>query len=628
MANKRANGVPPQDGATVSGRHQLPGAREADLHAQFSKAVELHQSGELLKAKKIYEHILGVHPWHYDSLHLLGLVAHQTGNQVAALALINKAIAIKPENAIFLNHKGLVLHALDDNQKAVDSYTKALSLNPRLTAAYINRGNALDALQDYEQAMLNYDLAIQADPRSLRAYLNKTAILEKIGQSVRAVSTCDAVLQINPEFAQAHCARGMSLLSLGKFEDAIAAFDRALFLDPVLSQALCHRGIAYQRTCQYRQGLDDFNRCIQLEPTNSIIYFNRGSLLFQSGDIAGALASYDSAILLDPSNAEAQFNKALLLLSQKEFQRGWDLYEWRFVNPREPQAKLRTALPIWEPQNPRHRRVLLWAEQGVGDQILFGTMLIDAKAQIPLMTVMLDQRLIPIFELSLPDVNFLPLNLPINEDDFDAHFSLMSLGCIYRQNEYDFLHLSPQYLLSNLDRTEILRRKLAAKGELICGIFWKSRQAKRGLKKSLDLVDLLPILKIPGIKFVNLQYGDTVEDCRALREQTGVQLINCDEVDNFNDLEGHAALIQACNFVVGCSNTSAHLVGALGKKMYLALAHGDGTFWYWANEVEERSLWYPSIKIYRQLQLGNWAEPIKAIRAEIIGVCMKPGSFV
>jgi tetratricopeptide (TPR) repeat protein len=408
------------------------------------------------------------------------------------------------------------------------------------------------------------------------------------------------------------------LLSLGQFVDAIAAFDRALVLNPVLPQALCNRGIAHQRMHQYRLGLDDFNRCIELELANSKLYFNRGSLLFESGDIAGALASYDSAILLDSNNAEAQFNKALLYLAQKEFQRGWDLYEWRFVNPKEPQAKLKTALPVWDHKNPSHQRVLLWAEQGVGDQVLFGTMLKDASKRIPVMTVMPDQRLIPIFERSLPGVNFLPLNLPVKEDDFDAHFSMMSLGSHYRQHASDFLDADSQYLLPDLDRAAVLRRKLACKGELLCGIFWKSRLGKNGLKKSLELMDLLPILQIPGVKFVNLQYGDTLEECRMLRQQTGVQIINCDEVDNFNDLEGHAALIQACDFLVGCSNSSAHLAGALGKKMYLALAHGSGILWYWANEVEGRSLWYPSIKIYRQPQPGNWAEPIEAIRAELL----------
>ena len=618
MANKRTNGVPMRSKGSVLGEHQPAAARESDLRAQLSEAVALHQAGELLKAKKIYDHILAIHPWHCDALHLLGLLAHQTGNQVAALALIDKAISIKPDNAIFLNHKGLVLHALEDYQKAVDSYTKSLRINPRLTAAYINRGNAFDALHDHDQAIANYDLAIRAEPHSMRAYLNKATILEKIGQSDRAVLTCDDALQINPEFAETHCVRGISLLSLDQFDDAIAAFDRALVLNPVLPQALCNRGIAHQRMHQYRLGLDDFNRCIELEVANSTLYFNRGSLLFESGDIAGALASYDSAILLDANNAEAQFNKALLCLSQKEFQRGWDLYEWRFVNPKEPQAKLKTALPVWDHQNPSHQRVLLWAEQGVGDQILFGTMLKDARKRIPVMTVMLDQRLIPIFKRSLPGVNFLPLNSPVKEDDFDAHFSIMSLGSNYRQNASDFLHVGPQYLLPDLGRAAGLRRKLVVEGELLCGIFWKSRLGKKGLRKSLELMDLLPILQIPGAKFVNLQYGDTLEECRALEEQTGVQIINCDEVDNFNDLEGHAALIQACDFLVGCSNSSAHLAGAVGKKMYLALAHGHATFWYWANEVEGRSLWYPSIHIHRQLEPGNWAEPIEAIRAELL----------
>ena len=618
MANKRTNSALVKGKASAVRTNEPAARRDLDLQAQFSKAVGLHQTGELSKAKQIYEYILGVHPWHFDALHLLGLLAYQAGNHVAALALIDKAISIKQDNAIFFNHKGLVLHALEHYQKAVDSYNKALSLNPRLTPAYINCGNALDALHDYEQALANYDLAIKVDPQSMNAYLNKAVTLEKISQSDRAVSACDAVLKINPEFAQAHCARGMSLLTLEKFGDAIAAFDRALALNPLLPQALCNRGVAYQRLHQYQKGLDDFNRCIELEPANSKLYFNRGSLLFQSGDITGALASYDSAILIDPNNAEAQFNKALLCLSQKEFQLGWDLYEWRFVNPKEPQAKITTGLPIWDAQNPSHRRVVIWAEQGVGDQILFGSMLKNAKERIPFMTVMLDQRLIPLFEPSLPGVNFLPLNVPIKEDNFDAHFSLMSLGSMCRQIESDFLQTGLPYLIPDLKRAEVLRLKLARKEELLCGIFWKSGLGKMGFKKSLELADLLPVLKIPGVKFVNLQYGDTNEECRAFTKQTGVQIINCDEVDNFNDLEGHAALIQSCDFLVGCSNSTAHIAGALGKKMYLALAYGHGTLWYWANEVEGRSLWYPSIKIYRQQHRGNWAEPIEAIRAHVL----------
>ena len=600
------------------GGNQPAGLKDAGARDRFSDGLRFHQAGELKKAMKIYEEILRVQPKHYDALHLLGLLLHQIGNHVAALSLIDKAIAFKPDNAIFHNHKGLVLHALGDYQRALDSFALALHFNSRLALAYTNRGNSFGALNQYEEAIMNYDLAIQIDPRSTHAYFNKASILEKIGESDRAVSVCDALLQLSSENAQAHCVRGMSLLSMGKTNDAIAAFDRALALNPVLPQALCNRGIAYQRTYQYRQGLNDFNRCIELEPNNSTLFFNRGSLLFQSGDVSGALASYDLAIMHDANNAEAYFNKALLYLSKMEFKRGWELYEWRFVNPKEPQAKLKTSLPSWDPNDPTHRRVLIWAEQGVGDQILFGTMLQDAKERIPVITVMLDQRLIPIFSRSMPNITFIPINSPVKEDDFDAHLSMMGLGTIFRNSAHDFSHCSFQYLWADISRAEILRRELVGEGELLCGIFWKSRKNKNELKKSLDLIDLLPILQIPGVKFVNLQYGDAAEDCKEFFEKTGIEITNCHSVDNFNDLDGHAALIQACDFIVGCSNSSAHLAGALGKKTYLALGRGGGTFWYWANQVDERSLWYPSINIYQQVKAGDWVKPVHAICARIL----------
>jgi ADP-heptose:LPS heptosyltransferase len=104
----------------------------------------------------------------------------------------------------------------------------------------------------------------------------------------------------------------------------------------------------------------------------------------------------------------------------------------------------------------------------------------------------------------------------------------------------------------------------------------------------------------------------------VLHERTGVAVHCCDSVDNFKDLDGHTALIQACDFLVGCSNTTAHLAGALGKTTYLALGHGHGTFWYWANEFDGHSLWYPSIKIHRQQKPGDWSGTIEAIRTEIL----------
>jgi len=589
-----------------------------DIGTQLSAAVQLHQAGDFSKAKSIYEHILQVHPWHADALHLLGLLAHQTGNQSAALALIDKALSIQADNPTFLNHRGLVLHALGDAPKALDSYEQALALKPQFAEAHVNRGNALAALNQVTQAVASFDLAIKADPLTFNAYLNKATVLENSGQSQAAVDTSDKALELRPDLAQAHCIRGISLSTLGNFAEAIKAFDIALRLMPNFTPALCNRGIAFQRSYQYELALRDFNESILLEPRNSNLYFNLGALAFQMGDIQAALDNYNKAIEIAPNNAEASYNKALLYLSQMEFDKGWDLLHWRFANPKNAQGQLQTSLPIWEPDKPEHRRVLVWAEQGVGDQVLFAVLLQEAQKRIPELHVMLDSRLIALFQRSLTGICFHPQDKPINQVDFDAHTPIMRLGGIFRRNLHDFSN--PHYSLMAVDsrRTATLRSAFLPHTSLICGIFWRSRHNKNEHRKSLELKDWLPILRIPGIKFVNLQYGDTSDECRVFREETGIEILSCDSVDNFKDLDGHAALIQACDFVVGCSNTSAHFAGALGKRAYLALAHGHGTFWYWANELEGRSLWYPSITIHRQQQPGNWVEPIEAIRSDIL----------
>jgi tetratricopeptide (TPR) repeat protein len=538
MARTPNNTTRPMGAAFPKGGRQTPVSREFDVGAQLSTAVQAHQAGELLKAKLIYEHILQVHPWHADALHLLGLVAHQTGNQSTALVLINKAISIQPDNPIFFNHRGLVLHALGDVPKALDSYEQALALKPQFADAHANRGNAFASLRQDAQALESFDLAIQADPRALNAYLNKATVLEKIGQSQAAVDTCDKALKLRPDLAQVHCIRGISLSTLGSFVEAIKAFDRALGLLPSFAPALCNRGIAFQRNYQYELALRDFNESILLEPRNSNLYFNRGALAFQMGHITGALDDYNKAIAIAPNNAEASYNKALLYLSQMEFDKGWDLLHWRFANPKQAQGQLQTSLPMWEPDKPEHRRVLIWAEQGVGDQVLFATLLQEAQKCVPDLHVMLDSRLIPLFQRSLNGICFHPQDKPINQVDFDAHTPIMRLGGIFRTNQHDFSNARDPLMAVDLTRASALRGTFLPQASLLCGIFWRSRHNKNEHRKSLELKDLLPILRIPGIKFVNLQYGDTQDECRVFREETGIEILSCDSVDNFKDLDG------------------------------------------------------------------------------------------
>jgi hypothetical protein len=133
---------------------------------------------------------------------------------------------------------------------------------------------------------------------------------------------------------------------------------------------------------------------------------------------------------------------------------------------------------------------------------------------------------------------------------------------------------------------------------IFCGISWRSNRPGLGVDKSFQLVDLVSALRTAGVAFVDLQYGDTAQELELVRERTGLRVLHYEGVDNYGDLEGHLALICACDLVVTVSNTTAHLAGAAGKSGIVLRRSSRSDFWYWHNLTgNQQSLWYPSLKV-------------------------------
>jgi hypothetical protein len=112
---------------------------------------------------------------------------------------------------------------------------------------------------------------------------------------------------------------------------------------------------------------------------------------------------------------------------------------------------------------------------------------------------------------------------------------------------------------------------------------------------------------------VDLQYGDTTEELQTLRQQHGIDIGRCPAVDNFFDLDGHAALVEVCDMVLTVSNTTAHIAGALGKPAYVMLSKGEGRLWYWANRDGRRSMWYRAVNIFEQTKHGEWSDVVSDV---------------
>jgi hypothetical protein len=246
--------------------------------------------------------------------------------------------------------------------------------------------------------------------------------------------------------------------------------------------------------------------------------------------------------------------------------------------------------------------VLVWAEQGVGDEVMFGSMLGEFRGHVGKLLVQLDRRLIPLFKRSLPDdVEFFERGTVVPEDRYDSHIAIGSLGQYLRPTLESFEGKGGKYLWADPERIQAMREWLSVKeGERVIGLSWRSSNPETGAARSLALKDLVKSLQAPGVRFVNLQYGDVSAEIEALERDEGITVLQCPGLDTTDDLDGLAALIEACDEVVSIGNATAHLAGALGKKTTVLLPKARS--WRWS-VVGDCCPWYESIHFTGNLAL-------------------------
>jgi hypothetical protein len=272
-----------------------------------------------------------------------------------------------------------------------------------------------------------------------------------------------------------------------------------------------------------------------------------------------------------------------------------------------------TPKPTWKGDH-SPGRLLIWAEQGIGDQILYGSMFNELNSLPQENIIFLNSKLIPIFRRSFPKFIFLEGDEVYREDLYDEQIAIGSLGQFFRKELGDFKNTAYPYLIDDPIKTQRIKSSPPFSNQKTCGISWRSANQKLGKDKSVSLEDLLPILSTDAMQFVNLQYGDTAEEVASLQEKHQQSLYSVPEIDIFNDIDGVLSIISACDLIITTSNSTAHLAGALGKETLLLTPYSVGKFWYW-HDIDGVSLWYPSVRVFPQTTQGEWADPINAIKA-------------
>lgn len=318
---------------------------------------------------------------------------------------------------------------------------------------------------------------------------------------------------------------------------------------------------------------------------------------------------------MQPNYAAALNQKGFLQLLKKDFPDGFENFVARWDPESFFGAPLQDTIPRCAP-GPLAGRVLLWADQGVGDEILYAGMLHGALNPASSITLSADRRLHSIFKRSLPGVELIDRERTASEifdGEFDAQAPIGDLGRLLRIDAEKIKQSRKPYLLPDPERSSQLKATLPRVGEkLVCGVAWRSANKKIGAEKSIRVTDLAPLFANPALSFVNLQYGDVDAEIAQTRDLLHTEIHQAPGLDLFNDIDGLLALIDACDIVITTSNLTAHLAGALGKRGCVMVPFAKGRIWYW-HESDRFSLWYPTLRVFYQKDPNSWASTISEV---------------
>ncbi|KAA0588522.1 tetratricopeptide repeat protein (plasmid) [Azospirillum oryzae] len=550
------------------------------LAALLREALAHHRAGDLDGAERAYRAMLAVDGGNADALHLLGVLHHQHGRDADAVHLIGQAIARRPKMAEQHANLGLALHALGRLEEAEAEYRRALALREAYAEAHNSLGSALQDRGRLAEAALHYRRALDLDAGYAEAWAN-------LGTLLRAQDD---------------------------YGEAETALRHALRLDPGHATALTNLGVVLKETGRTGEAEAAHLEALRLAPGDAETMVNLALLREAQGRGEEAEALYRNALVHAPGFALARWNLALRLLGRGRLAEGWDEYEARFAS-RRVSAGRSIALPVWD--GATGRRLLVWREQGLGDELMFGTALPDLAAKLgpAALVVEVDARLTGLVGRALPGVTVRAETVDPTDAATvaEAHLPMGSLPRLLRPTLADF-PARPSWLAPDPARAMEWAERLAALGPgLRVGICWGSQNMLGERKASYTaLADWAPLLALPGLIPVTLQYDGREAEIAAVEANLDLRIHRWPGTDLKNDLEGVAALIANLDLVVTVASSVGEMAGALGVPVWRFGPAGD-----WTALSSGVRPWFPSMRLWSTRPGEGLADVLARMSAEL-----------
>lgn len=544
------------------------------------EAIELFHQGLVQKALDQALLVIHITDFEAEMNHLVGACFHQLSRHEDALPYLRKAVILNPQQSAYLNTYGVVLRKASRLEQSVRSYDKAIALDLEFSDAYYNRGNVLAELKRKDRAADNFRRCLQLNPTHNNAHHNLANIYRdqnKIDLALEHYQQSDKADHFNPDMH-------------------------------------CNWGLALQLKELWSQAIDRFEVAINQKSDHAPSHVNLGGALAVQERFSEACAAFRRGVELDDNCHDAKFNLGLTLLTIGQLEEGWKFYETRLSLPKKVITPF-PDIPVWDGRLDLDSPLLVWAEQGYGDNIQF-VRYIPILMEMGINVVLSTRKpLMSLFQKCLT-----PSAPPIVEhrrqdlQGFSHHIPLLSLPRVLNTS-ISTIPRMPGYLNPPdpiPDRLKIKRPPFA----LNIGLVWASGADNKDMyeDKSLKLDVLMPLFdnwrNERLLVIHSLQVGtDSVEINPWLNQWGVVDWSN--SLDSFYDT---AIVVKQLDLVISVDTAVAHIAGAMDVPLWLMLQHNADFRWL---RGRDDSPWYNSASLIRQKSLGDWNSVVKKISSRL-----------
>ncbi|HYV36861.1 MAG TPA: tetratricopeptide repeat protein [Gemmataceae bacterium] len=545
----------------------------ATVAEAFAQAKKSFETGDSARAEFICRQIVAMQAGQAAVWFLLASACEHQGKVAEAGAHYRQVIRLLPDCAEAHTGLGNTYARQGQPADAEKCYREAVRLRPSDARTHYNLGVVATQQGNYQDAITHYQEAVRLDPKDVEALSNLGNVQRLLGQAEQAVASQQQALQLQPNSTTIINNLAATLVDVGRLDEAIGYFHQALRMDANLVEC----------------------------------YNNIGQLRKQQGRLDEALANFEHALRLVPDHAAARWNRALIWLLLGDWQRGWPEYEWRWHQP--GRTRPASPQPLWDGAPLNGRTILLGAEQGLGDTIQF----IRYAALIKERGGNVIVECPPTLMRLLAGVRGIDQMVLANSPQPPHHVQapLLSLPGILGTS-VDTIPTGGPYLSADTTLMDHWNRFLTPLWGFKVGIAWQGNpRFCDDRQRSIPLSQFSGLASINGVRLISLQKGPGVEQ---LREHSQVMDLGSTLDEANGPFMDSAAIMKHLDLVICSDSAVAHLAGALGVPVWLALPLVPD--WRWLLEREDTP-WYPTMRLFRQKRIGDWDDVFRRIGEEL-----------